>query len=667
MTIVTAPPTSRFPNVFYQPITTPRRVGDVPADIAAGVGEANRGILNTPVFVGSPAEFRHIFGGMAANPASPGGLNPLSLYPTFLGFAYQGVRDKIMVRVASSLASTAFVTVSNGNGPMFALHAYDGINEGYSPGDWANGLTVKVLANANPAWFNLQITNSATGEVDTILNLNPTDPNLLATINAIATMVYATQPVVTPPQVAPTLTATAGSGTLPANTYFFVGTYTNAAGETVGSAEASVVLSATGNIAFSLPAMTGATGVKVYAATASGQEVFVGQNASGLSVTLNAPFAASTVQPPVANTAYTGPGNTAAVPTVQTISFPTAKATGVNPGNNGAGASTAQYVGLQGSPNTGLYSLTGITPSPNFVVLAEDAGGDATAYSQQAQIANDNGWIAVATFPRGTTDAGAKTIMAAQSALLGSPIAQYIKFAFPWVYIQDNELYKAPIKVSAASFLAGISAVQPANTAGANKPLSNLSGPEFGYSIAQMESLIANNVNVVTGLIPAAGVGFATDLMGSGDDGYLIRMRLLLAAGFQDRAGTYVMVPNTPSLRQRAHDDITAFLDGLAGEGLIPSNPVAATSAAVTPTPSTTSTAKGTQPSTLVNSGTTGGAAAGNNNYLVTCDDSNNVFNGVATRTLYIDVQVRVFPNTAYVLFRAEVGTDVQVSSAVAA
>jgi hypothetical protein len=234
------------------------------------------------------------------------------------------------------------------------------------------------------------------------------------------------------------------------------------------------------------------------------------------------------------------------------------------------------------------------------------------------------------------------------------------------VYIQDNELYKAPIRVSAASHFAGISAVQPPSTAGANKALSNTSGPEFDYSIAQMESLIASNINVCTGLIPASGVGFATDLMGSGDDGYLVRMRLLLAAGFQSRAGVYVMVPNTPSLRQRAHDDVTAFLDGLAAENLIPSNPAVASNTPVNST-QTGATVTGTRPSTTVNTPTTGGSATGTSNYVVICDDTNNVFNGVATRVLYIDVQVRIFPNTAYVLFRAEVGTDVQISSAVAA
>lgn len=655
--ITNAPPTSNFPNVFYEPMSAPNTVGDIQADILGLVGETTRGPVNQAIYVDSPTDFKNTFGGMTPNALNP--LVPLSGYPDFLSVCNEQVQDKIFVRVCNSLATTGYVTISNGTGAMFTLHAYSGPFASYSPGSWVSGLSVSVQPGATAGVFNLTVSNAATGEVDQITGLDYTNnANMIKAINASAKMVYATQPVIDGPSAAPTLTATPGGGnTVLANTYFFVVTYILANGqETNAGPEMSVVLTATGSITISTTPQTGTVGIKVYGGTASGAEVFWGQNTAGYSVTQTAPPAASTVQPPLFNGALKGAGDQSALPLTGVTAFPTARGVaGTCPGIDGAGATTAQYIGNAGSPNTGLNALTGLSPAPNFTVLCGAAGGDSTGWAACATLAANNGWIHVATFPQGTTDTAAKAAIVAATPGMGTA-AQYIKWAFPWIGYQDNEYYNALIKVSPAAKHAAITAVTPANTSAGNKPLSNMSGPEYSYSYAQMESLIGDNINVVTGLIPSDGVGMSTDLMGSGDDGFLIRMRLLLAANFQKLGGQFVQLPNSPANRQQAHDLFTAFLDDLARQDLIPANPSGATTGA--PPATTGGSAKGSQPSA-------GAVTTQGLNYLVICDDTNNLFNGVATKTMYVDVWVRLYDNVKYLLFRAAVGTNVQISSVI--
>jgi hypothetical protein len=188
--------------------------------------------------------------------------------------------------------------------------------------------------------------------------------------------------------------------------------------------------------------------------------------------------------------------------------------------------------------------------------------------------------------------------------------------------------------------------------------VSNVIGPEFDWSIPQMENLIRSNINPFTGQIPSDGVGFATDLMASGDDGFLIRMRFLIAAGVQKVSGPWVQKPNTPALRQQIHDTTMAFFDGLAQNGDIPANPPGVNTPV--PPPAAGGTPKGNQPSS-------GAILTQGLNYNVICDDSNNLFGGVATKTAYCDIQCRVFDNTTIILFRSEVGTNVQVQTSLLA
>ena len=671
MAIVSAVPTSRIPDVYYLPITTPRRVGPVQADIVGAVGITNRGMPNVPTFVGSPTEFKQTFGGITPDPNNV--LVPLDGYPTFLGIALQQVQDKLFIRVGGSQMSTAYITISNTNGAMIVLWAA-------TPGTWGNSLAATTTAGIDTAHFNLTITNSATGETETLSNLAFADLNALVnTINTTARLVFATQPVLDAPRQADitTFAQSATAGTLAAGQYYGIFTYVNAQGETMGSVEQGpITLDGTHALGMQVATRAGAASVKAYVTAANGPkgtETFAATLTPGTLLTVTSPWTPATTTPPFGprnlslqtTTAQTGLGNNALAPTIITnVSFGTVQASGQGLGNDGAGAPSSAYVGVQGSPSTGQYAFAGVSPKPNFVVLGGTASSDTTQWATLAQAGMDNGWIVVASTPQGNTDVQAKAAVNALASLIGSPQADFLKVAAPWIQYQENEYYHQTILLNPASVFAGITAATAPNTAAYNKPCSGMIGPEYPWTRSQIDGLIASNINVFSTIIPSQGVGFVTDFMVNGQDGYIDRMRLLLAQGLQQTAAQFVGEPNGPDLWDAALLVTTAFLDNLAAEGLIPANPAGLTSTS-TSTASTGTAAglKGASGTPAGNQPSAGAFSQQNFNYVVTCDESNNMVNGVITRILYVDVQIRLFPNASMVLFRAEASPDVIIAS----
>jgi uncharacterized protein len=661
MPFVSTVPTSRIPDVYYLPVAPPRRVGALSTDIVGIVGEASRGPLDIPLYVGSPSDMRAKFGPMTDRSDLAG--TPLSLYPSYLGVAQQGVQDVICVRVAGALCASVYRGLPDtGAGVVAVLH-------GATPGTWAQSLSALVTASNVTGLFDLVITNNATGERDVITGLDPTNnAALLAKINANAQLVVASAPVVDAPGGATFAPVVAASGTLALGTYRLVITWTTANGETTASPEYTVT-TAGGNKTINVPwvADSGAhaTGYKVYMTAvggASGTEVFAASGTSGSPISIAAPPAASTIQPPARNTATWGAGSTTAL-LPGTYPFPTANATGAAAGHNGNPAANARYLGSAGTPVTGLYTLATLDPRPSYVLLAEAAGADTTQWAAQAQAAADYDWIACVCYPQGTSDAVALTTKGAQASLSSGANGARIKDAWPWAQFYDAVLYNKVITVAPHSILAGISAVQRPNTSAANKPVGGYAGPEIALprSVAGaggIEALVAANINVLSTTIPSRGVGFVIDNMFSSDEGFVTRMQVLLAEGFMARAAQYLEQPNTPGLRAQAALDMRTFLDGLAAAELIPSNPSGAGAGVSSPLDTTTRRsggAAGVQPSTQ---NTTGAPLA----YAVVCDDSNNVVGGVANKILTIDVQVVLFPNASQVLFRVQAGTTVQVT-----
>jgi hypothetical protein len=104
---------------------------------------------------------------------------------------------------------------------------------------------------------------------------------------------------------APTVSQVGTGGTVAAGTYYFVITYTNSYGETIGSAQSTVTTTgATSTITVTSPAvLTGATGWKAYGGTNNGGPYFAqgGTNSIGSNLVLTTTPTGSGANPPTSN------------------------------------------------------------------------------------------------------------------------------------------------------------------------------------------------------------------------------------------------------------------------------------------------------------------------------------------------------------------------------
>ena len=675
MPFVTQVPTDPIPDVYVLNLAPPQFIGAVQADVVAHIGTSSRGRVNKATFYGSMADFTQTFGPATIDPNNSQKM--LTGYPTALGITRQGVQDKVFVRVGSATLATSYVHLLDGSSAaVVALHAS-------SPGTWASSLQYSTSPGSSTGTFNLTVLNSATGEVDNFTNLPYTNTQALVDcINKGSTtiagfsyngrpaqLITASFPVIQAP-AAPTVTTAGSDGTIPAGNYYFVLTLTDANGETIASAETGQInVSSNQHAAVTATSVSGATGWNLYATAANGAagtETFAASGTVfGSPVSLTS-FSSSTVTPPSMSTATLGTGSTVSVATVTRTNFPAVGAAitaQTAPGNDGANAPASTYLGTVGTPATGLYCMAGLDPHPNFVLFSEDKAADTTTWQAQAQAALDNDWVAVVCFPRGTSDATAKTTIAAQTAILGTPLADRIKTAWPWIGFYDATLFSATYYAAPTGYFAAVSAVQPANTSAGNKGLVGLSDIEYTISRSQLPSMIYAGINVVSATIPTPNaVGFVTDLMMSGADGFLERMTVLVAESIIKSTGRYVQQPNTPQLRQLVQQTVMDFLTGLADDGLIPANPSGATAAPLVPSTAPVSSKTkagapaGVQPSLAANTAST------QLYYNAICDDSNNIVNGVTSSILYCDVQVTLFPNTRQLVFRLQIGPTVTVT-----
>jgi hypothetical protein len=666
--ISTTAPNTPLPGVYVQIQAAPKSVGLIPSDIVAVVGEFSRGPFDTPLYVESLDDVRRTFGGITANP-NGAFQTPLSGYAAMVLLSQLGVQRKIGVRVGTALGSTAFLTLKNSSNPVVTLHAA-------SPGTWANSnLQVVVTAGSVVNTFNLSIRNNATAENEYFSNLAYADLTALVNkINASSRLVVATLPVLMPPVAAPTFTKADSGGTIPAGTWYAVVTYTNANGETVVSPEATVITTTgVSTLTLSVPALTGATGWKAYVTQANagaGNEnyAFTPVEAPGTPHVQTAPWTATTIVPPQRGTA-TVAGN-ALMPDVGTYTMDATGSsmslgTGHGPGADGANANTSRHVGAAGTPSTGVYSLQGLVPHPNFVLIAGTPGTDTTFWDQLAGIGMDNNWQHVAGVAPGTSVSAAVALMGANSlpALVGNTRGDFLKVSYPGIKWLEQELYNATLTSASQAPYSGITAVQIANTSAANKPFFGISGPEYNLSDTDKVTLINAGINpvgpnLVRNPDGSSTWGMVTDRCVSGRPAFEVRMQSLILENFAALVAPFVQVPNNPANRSKVSLLLTSWLDARAGDNLIPANPVGVTSATATATPTTTTA--GLNPSAAAT--TSSGVLSNTLNYVVLCDSSNNVINGVTSSDLIVDVQVALWPNVEKVIFRATIGSTVQVT-----
>jgi phage tail sheath protein FI len=222
-----------YPGVYVEEIPSPvRTITAVPTAVAAFVGRAVRGPVNTPVRIHSFSDFERAFGGLWNR--------------SELGYAVQqyfgnGGADAFVVRVVDGITQGAF----DGNPPRIDIPTTPPGTlslAAKNPGAWFNGLSVDIDYNTrlplSPSDFNLRIrvdvTDPITGAVSTItetyrnLTGNPASPDYFRTIldNQSSMIVTASAiPLNSRPSVPASYTfASNGAGTAPTDGTFLATT-----------------------------------------------------------------------------------------------------------------------------------------------------------------------------------------------------------------------------------------------------------------------------------------------------------------------------------------------------------------------------------------------------------------------------------------------------------
>jgi Bacteriophage tail sheath protein len=162
------PVTVSYPGVYLEELPSAvRTITGVATSIAAFVGQAARGPINTPVTITSYADFERIFGGLWISSRLGYAVND---------FYQNGGSTAVIVRIAHSDAAQAAIALPGGPPTLLAA----------SPGAWGNNLAAVVDNQVSAAiaaqfglqstdLFNLSVRDSATGPIEVYRNLTIKD------------------------------------------------------------------------------------------------------------------------------------------------------------------------------------------------------------------------------------------------------------------------------------------------------------------------------------------------------------------------------------------------------------------------------------------------------------------------------------------------------------
>jgi phage tail sheath protein FI len=157
-----------YPGVYVQEVqSSVHTITGVPTSVAAFVGYAARGLVDTPVHVNSWADYERMFGGL--DPTSP------MSYAAFLFFLNGGASAEI-VRAGATDGSAAAASI--------ALSA-DVTLVASSPGTWGNALQVTVdtsMLMDTKTRFNLTITDTGSGATENYTGLSLAAPGITAAL-----------------------------------------------------------------------------------------------------------------------------------------------------------------------------------------------------------------------------------------------------------------------------------------------------------------------------------------------------------------------------------------------------------------------------------------------------------------------------------------------------
>ena len=296
-------------------------------------------------------------------------------------------------------------------------------------------------------------------------------------------------------------------------------------------------------------------------------------------------------------------------------------------GTDGAATITASVlVGVDTVPRKGMYALRNTGTS---IAMLADAD-DSTQWTLQVAYGLSEGTYMIMTGPSGDTIANAVT--AKSTAAIDSYAAKLL-FG-DWVYFNDT-VNNVTRLISPQGFSAGRLANLSPEQSSLNKPMYGIVGTQksyqnLTYSSAELQLLGQAGIDVITNPIPAGnsfgarfGHNSSSNAVTNGDN--YTRMTNYIAYTLSGGMGLFIGKLQSATVRRQAAATISAFLEALAGQGMIGS-------------------ADGTQP------------------YSVQIDNSNNPQNRVALGYMQADVKVRYLSVIEKFLVNLEGGQSVTIN-----
>jgi len=296
-------------------------------------------------------------------------------------------------------------------------------------------------------------------------------------------------------------------------------------------------------------------------------------------------------------------------------------------GTDGATTITSTVlVGVDTVPRKGMYALRNTNTS---IAMLADAD-DSTQWSTQVAYGLAEGTYMIMTGPSGDT------ITNAVSAKATAGIDSYAaKLLFgDWVYFNDTVNNQVRL-ISPQGFIAGRLANLSPEQSSLNKPLYGIVGTQksyqnLNYSSAELTLLGQAGIDLITNPIPAGnsfgarfGHNSSSNAVTNGDN--YTRLTNYISYTLNAGMGIFIGQLQSPTVRRAAGATVSAFLEAMAGQGMI-------------------------------------GSADGTQAYSVQCDSSNNPQNRVSLGYMQMDVKIRYLSVIEKLIVNLEGGQSVTIN-----